>query len=376
MDIYERLGVRKYINSRGFVTGMGGSRMPPEAYEAMAEAGRCFVKLEELLDRAGAHIARLVGVEACCICSGAAGGMVQAAAACLTGTDGDRVRQLPMTEGWKNEIIARASGPGNYITQGMRATGAHIVEVGSNSSLTAEDVAGAIGEKTAAVQIFLMHEAPKVAEIAAVTRPAGVPLIVDAAAELPPRRNLTQPLADGANLVVFSGGKGIRGPQATGLILGDADLIAACRINGNPVSSIARGMKVGKEDIAALVVALERFVAIDEEEETAELGRRSDFIVAALEGIGGVAAEKRMADPRTRPVLPRVYIELAPDFPLGGDRIAEILEAGSPAVSLSGSDRGLRVDVAQLDESELETVARCLREVLANPAACSRSLLP
>ena len=367
MDIYDRLGVRKFINGYGFVTTLGGSLMPPEAYEAIAEAGRSFVELEELLDKAGAHIAGLIGVEAACISSGAAGGMVLAAAACLTGNDPDKARQLPRTDGWKNEIIARRSEPGNYVMQGMRYTGARIVEVGSSTSYTAAEIEAAITENTAAVQIYLYSETPTVEEVARVTRAAGVKLIVDAAAELPPRRNLTQPLENGADVIVFSGGKGVRGPQATGLILGDAESIAACRLNGAPKSAIGRSMKVGKEDVAALVVALERFLAIDEEWETAECIRRADYIVATLKGVAGVAAETCPLDSKLRPALPRAFVELAPDYPVSAERIAEMLKDGTPRVRIGGSGRSLRVDVVQLGERELATVARRLREVLDNP---------
>ena len=368
MDIYDRLGVRKMINGYGLVTTLGGSLMPAEAYQAMAEAGRSFVELEELLDKAGAYIARLIGVEAAFISSGAAGGMVLAAAACLTGNDPKRARQLPDTEGWKNEIIAQRSGPGNYVTQGMRYTGARIVEAGSEASYTVADIAAAISDRTAAVQIYLRDVTPTVRDVAEITRAAGVRLIVDAAAELPPRSNLTQPLLDGADLVVFSGGKGIRGPQATGLILGSPELIASCKINGNPKSAIGRPMKVGKEDIAALVAALERFLAIDETAEIAEYVRRSEYLVAALADLPGVTAETRTADPGLRPVLPRTFIEIGAGYPLSGDRIAEILKAGSPAVSVAGSGRGIRIDVMQLGEMELETVAARMKEVLASSA--------
>ena len=132
-------------------------------------------------------------------------------------------------------------------------------------------------------------------------------------------------------------------------------------------------MKVGKEDIAALVVALERFVAIDEDQEKPEYARRSDYLVAALADIPGVSAETRLAEPGARPVVPRAFIELEADYPMSGERVAEILEAGRPALSVAGSGRSIRVDVMQMEAWELKTAAAKLRELLTNPVLSSSS---
>ena len=188
---------------------------------------------------------------------------------------------------------------------------------------------------------------------------------MDAAAELPPRRNLTQPLEDGAHLLVLSGGKGIFGPQATGLVLGRRELIEACRLNSNPNSSIGRPMKVGKEDICALIAALELFIAQDEEAEMEEYRRRADYIVQELAGIEHISARTLMADPRARPVIPRVYIDLEEDFGLSGKEIRQQMLAGEPPVVIGETDGVVRVDVMMLEEWELRAVARRLREVLS-----------
>ena len=366
MDIYDRLGVQKVINAQGLVTRLGGSLMPPEAYEAMAEAGQSFVVLDELHEKAGEYIARLLGVEAAYVCSGAASGMVLAAAACLTGKDREKTWALPDTEGWKNEIIVQKSGKGNYVSQGMQYTGARLVKVGTAGRMSVEDIEGGISERTVAIQLYLgRRDQPEIAEVAPIARQAGVKIIVDAAAELPARRNFTEPLEQGADLIIFSGGKGIFGPQATGLILGSEPLIDACRLNGNPNSAIGRPMKVGKEDIAALIAALERFVSRDEEAEIQEYRRRADYIVEALEGVSGIRAQTLMADPRARPVIPRVYIDLQPECALNSAEICRRMLEGQPPIVMGGEEACVRVDVMQLQEWELQAVGRRLKEVLS-----------
>ena len=368
MDIYDKLGVRKVINAHGTVTSVGGSLMPPEAYQAMAEAGQSFVFLNELHQKAGAYIARLLGVEAAYVCSGAAGGMVLAAAACLTGTAQEKIWALPDTNGRKNEIVVQKSGAANYVYQGMRHTGAHLVEVGTTREMTVSQIEGGLTDKTVAIQLYLAmggRGQPTVAEVAPISRQAEVRIIVDAAAELPPRSNFTEPLEQGADLVVFSGGKGILGPQATGLILGRNELVEACLLNSNPHSSIGRPLKVGKEDICALVAALERFVSRDEEAEIHEYGCRVETIVEEIGDIPGVKVQTLMADPRARPVIPRVYIDLDPGYVLTGGEICQRMLEGEPPVVMGATDTGVRVDVMMLEEWELRAVVRRLKEVLS-----------
>ena len=369
MDIYDKLGVQKVINAWGTITRIGGSRMPPEAFEAMAEAGRSYVDLDELHRKAGQYIADLVGVEAAQISSGAAGGVVLAAAACLTGTDHERILALPNTEGWRNEIIVQESGPGNYVYQGMRHAGAKLVQVGSEDALTVADIEGGLSENTAAIMLYLdIRPQPSIAEVSPIARRAGVPIIVDAAAELPPRSNLTQPLADGADLIIFSGGKGICGPQSTGLVLGQAELIDACRLNSNPHSSIGRPMKVGKEEIAALIAALEVFVATNEDAETAEYKRRADYVVAELEGIVGIRAQATMHDPRARPTVPRVFIDLDDDFGLTAKEVVAQMRAGDLPIAIGTTSTGVTAAVMLLEEWELRALASKLKTILKSAA--------
>ena len=173
-----------------------------------------------------------------------------------------------------------------------------------------------------------------------------------------------EPLAQGADLIIFSGGKGIRGPQATGLVLGRQGLIEACRLNASPFSAIGRPMKVGKEDVAALVAALEVFMAQDEEAEMRAYARRADQIVAALDGVQGITARTLMADPRGRPLVPRVYIDFQVGFPLSGRQVRERMLAGEPLIAIGDLGQGIMVNVMLLEEWEVRAVAHKLGQVL------------
>lgn len=374
MDIYDRLGVRKIINSMGTISAIGGSVMPPEVYDAMREANESYVFIDELERKAGEYIANLLGIPAAFVSSGATDSLLLSAAACMTGTDQHRIRSLPNTQGWKNEIVVHKDYGDEYcyMYQAMRATGAKLVEVGTREKLTLQDVERGLTENTAAIELWLRYrDQPKISEVYPIAQRAGVPIIVDAAGQTPPRSTLTEPLEEGADLVAISGGKGLYGPQGTGLILGSSkELIDACRLNASPHSAIGRAMKVGRESVCALIAALEVYLERDEEADKLEYKRRSDYVVQELEGIPGVKARTEMADPTSRPVVPRVYIQLDSDFPLSAKDVQQHMLAGQPPIAV-GSDfhtpnpRTVRVDVLLLREWELKAVARRLKEVLS-----------
>ncbi|MBM3281076.1 MAG: aminotransferase class V-fold PLP-dependent enzyme, partial [Candidatus Handelsmanbacteria bacterium] len=215
---YARLGVRTFINARGTITTMGGSVMPPQVVQAMAEASRNYVALEELLDKAGARIAQLTGAPAAHICSGAAGGMMLAGAACLTGPDEEAIQRLPQVGDRPREFVISLVDSHYYVHQGFELCGGKLVKVGTDRQVKVEDYAGALGPRTAAVVFFLGSQPyEQLVELVPVAKKAGVPVIVDAAAQLPPRSYLRDLPALGVDLAVFSGGKGLFGPQSTGL---------------------------------------------------------------------------------------------------------------------------------------------------------------
>ena len=242
-SIYESLGVRTVIDAWGTVTALGGSLMAPEVLQAMQSAAGAFVDMSELHTAAGRRIADLLGVEACCVTCGAAAGLAIAAAACMTGTRRSYAYQLPDTTGMKDEILCLKCHRDLY-DQGMLLSGAHFVEIGVTSSAFLQQIEDRITERTAAFfytsEAETMRGSIPLPEIAALCRAHGIPIIVDAAAELPPKANIRKYLDDGASLVVFSGGKEIRGPQASGMILGSRELIAACDLNCCPNYGIGR----------------------------------------------------------------------------------------------------------------------------------------
>jgi D-glucosaminate-6-phosphate ammonia-lyase len=373
MSIYARLGVRPVINAMGSVTIYGGSLMPAPVLEAMVEAAGCYVPLRTLQERAGARIAELAGVEAALISSGAAGGITLAVAGCLTGLDPDKVQALPDTSRFeRNEVIVVSGRRPNYMYQAAEAVGARLVHVGSAARVTPDDIAAAIGPRTAGVLLIVATldqqraRAPEVTltieNAAAVTRAAGVPLLVDAAAELPPAENLRAFLRQGADVAIFSGGKGLRGPQASGLVLGRSDLIAAAAANNNPNSAIGRPLKVGKEEIAGLVRAVELFVERDEAAERRGWEAIVHHVAAALAGRPGVRTEVVVDGRYARPsVLPVCLIHLDAAAPA---EVARRLLEGEPAVAVGSFDGGVLVNPIAMVAGEEQVVADRLRQVL------------
>ncbi|MDP6776451.1 MAG: hypothetical protein QGI83_06785 [Candidatus Latescibacteria bacterium] len=364
MVSYDDLGMRPFINASGTITTLGGSLMPREALEAMRDAASAFVDLNELNVKAGEYLAKRIGVEAAFVSCGAASGMQLSAAACLTGNDLEKVRSLPHTEGWSNEFVISLVDSHTYIHQGIEVCGGRLVRVGSKTEVTAADLAGGIGEKTAAVVHFLGKQSKEqLGEVIPEADKKGVPVIVDAAAQLPPRTNLTEIVEMGTSLVVFSGGKGLYGPQDSGLVLGKASCVDAVRLNASPYSAIGRGMKVGKEEIMGLIAAVDLFLSRTDEEDRTVWRRRMEYVVDALLGVPGVEAyvlgEGQQASPD---FAPRAYVDL--DDPKRAREVIQAMRDGNPSVVIRPSGKGVVVDPMTLMPGEEEIVARRLKEVL------------
>lgn len=370
--LYQRLGLRPFINARGTITTLGGSIMPASVVEAIAEASRQFVHLNELHEKAGARIAALIGAEAAFVSSGAAGGMLLAGAACLTGTDTRAIAQLPDVGDRPNQFVISLVDSHYYIHQGFRLSGGELVKVGTTEAVTLDDYVAGIGPKTAAVVYFLgsqpLSELPA---LVAAAHERNVPVIVDAAAQLPPRSNLTDLPAMGCDLSVFSGGKGLFGPQSSGLILGRKDLIAACHLNSNPHSAIGRGMKVGKEEICGLLRAVELFFEMDEAAVVAEWERRCRVVAEAVEGIAGIEVSFTKAyENKFPPASPLVHLQFDDAAPLSAGDVVRTLEEGEPSILVSGGDASLSVGPQTLLDGEAEIIADRLHRILttgANP---------
>jgi len=266
MNIYEKLGIKSGINACGTVTRLGGTRLPSEVTGAMAEAAGSFIPMFEFHTKAGEYVAKLLGAEACCITCGAAAGLAVSAAACLTRGDSQKVLQLPDTTGMPDEILMLKAHRILY-DQALYLSGAVIHEIGDKSFASMELLEAEISSKTALFVYVAERESEKgsvpLPDIVPILKQHGVPIVVDAAAELPPVKNIRDYLDMGADLVIFSGGKEIRGPQASGIILGSKELIDACNKNCCPNYSIGRSMKISKETVAGLVAAVELFVNKD-----------------------------------------------------------------------------------------------------------------
>lgn len=365
MVTYRDLEVQPFINASGTITTLGGSLMPDEVLDAMREASKSFVDLNVLNVEAGDYLARRIGVPGAFVSCGAASGVQLSAAACLTGPDPASVLSLPHTEGWRDEFVISSVDPHTYIHQGIEVCGGKLVFVGDEKGATDDDILGAIGEKTAAVVHFLGKQSREQLErIVSGADETGVPVMVDAAAQLPPRSNLVEIVGIGASLVTFSGGKGLRGPQNSGLVLGKSDYIDAVRMNASPNSAIGRGMKVGKEEILGLLTAVDLFLRGKDEEDRTTWEWQASSIVKALDGVEGVNAfVQREGQSGSPDFAPRAYIEI--EESRVGD-VVQSLRQGTPSIVIRGAGQFLCVDPMTLVSGEEDVVGQRLREVLSS----------
>jgi uncharacterized pyridoxal phosphate-dependent enzyme len=358
MTLFERLGVRPVINAHGTVTILGGSLMDRRVVEAMAEAAGSFADLLELLSRAGEYIAGLIGVEAACITSGAANGIVVSTAAVIAGSDPDRIARLPVSAGIPNQVVIEASQRNPWERMAVLA-GAQIVEADTRSGRAALEQV--ITADTAAVLHFThMPSVLGLPEVIATAHHFNVPVIVDAAAELPPPEHLTLFNRMGADLVVFSGGKMLRGPQSTGLVLGRRALVAACAANANPHAAVGRPGKVGKEEIAGLVRAVELFL---EHDWTVDMDRWEAAVAHWIQAFRPLhVCRARRVFPGTDGVLPRevprVYLTWnAAEVGFGPREAAARLRQGEPSIAVGPLSDGLMLNPITLSPGEEQIVA-------------------
>ena len=304
-NIYTRLlGVRPHLGAHEHISRLGGGRMSPEVLAAMLEANDYFVDMHELNLAAGRRAAELLGAEAAFVSCGGFSAMVLGAAACLTQKDEGRLAELPHPSWERRECLIQTAQKFDY-DRAYRVAGATVVYADTRAEFEARlgPATAFIGALSSAERQgvfappFEAGRAPKpspdlltVEQLCQLGRSAGVPVLVDMASDLPPWDNLRRYLGAGADLVVLSGGKAIGGPQATGLLLGRKDLVEAARMNASPFDQIGRGMKVGKEEIIGLIVALERFVKQNHAAQADQWAARARRIVARLQNIPGLTA--------------------------------------------------------------------------------------
>ena len=404
MGVYDLLGVRPVINAAGPLTRLSGAPLHPEVAAAMAEAAQACARIEDLQEAAGRELAAATGAEAGYATAGGAAGLALAAAACIAGLDVAAMDRLPDATGLRDEIVIQRPHLTAY-THALRLAGARLVEVGylgfPGQGITWPwQIEAAITARTAALA-YSAGRAPgavPLEEVVAIAHRHGLPVIVDAAGALPPPENLRRFVAAGADLVAYSGGKAIGGPQASGLLVGRADLIesvalqhqdmdvypatwtwrerylASGRLPGPPHHGLGRPMKVGKEEIVGLVVALRRYLALDHEAERRAQEAQLETIVAALEGLPGVRAH-HLADDLAPRAYPTVAVRID-EAVVGRDAAAlvnELIE-GDPPVAVSQNllhEGALALVASTLRPGEAEVVAARLREVLARRAGGS-----
>jgi L-seryl-tRNA(Ser) seleniumtransferase len=371
LDIYKRLGVKTYINAYSTVTKYGGSIMLPEVLDAMKEASKRYVELADLQKRASKRIADLLDIEAAYITCGAAAGIVISVAACIAGKDSEKIKMLPNTDALeKNEIILLRSHLCHYEQQ-IRQAGGKLVEIGYSDETYLWELEKAISKKTAAVFYFAEREntlgSMPIKDIIKTTHKYGVPVLVDAAAELPPLGNLTKFLKMGSDLVMLSGGKDIRGPQSSGLILGKKDLIEACVLNGVPNSSIGRPLKVDKETIVGLLKAIELYIEQDFEEEMRIWNEQIDYFVTELSTIPFLQVKKGFGiSPGCQPEnIPRAYVTWDEEkVGLTKEDVVKMLKEGEPGIVVRPSPKkGIELKPHMLDKGEEKIITARIKEI-------------
>ena len=367
-EIYRRLGVTPAIVASGATTMYGGSKLRPEVVDIMEKASRTMVNLDHLNVAAGRVIAEVTGAEAGLVTSGAAGGLVLQAAAVMAGKDPATMARLPSAHGLKNEIVMHKSHRFPY-DQCYTSTGATIVDIGDGRRCQPWELEAAINENTAAVAYlfsgFLTRRAIPLEQVVEIAHARDVPVIVDAASYLPPRANLRRFTDAGADMVQFSGGKAVRGPQGAGILAGRADLIEAAYANASPHQFIGRGMKVAKEEIVGLVEALRIFVNEDEEAETRRFTEMCQQVVDAL--IESPGLEVSVMHDEWDYLIPHAVMRFTRDWRgPSRDEVNDAMAAGDPPIYMHNiyNPDELAVDPFNLDEQELEIVIRRLREAL------------
>jgi uncharacterized pyridoxal phosphate-dependent enzyme len=324
-EVYRRIGVRPFINARGTWTYLSGSLELPEVRRAVEAASQQFVDMFELQRAVGKRLAEISGAESGMVTSGAAGAMAAATAACIAGKDQAKIWQLPDTTGLKNEVVML--GGRIAFDSAIRLVGARLVMAYSHDELQAT-----ITDKTAVVYTTWRDE--RLEKALAITKKAGVPLLLDDAAGIPPIENLSRYAKAGVDLYCFSGGKGLRGPQCSGLLLGRKDLIEAALANCSPwEGAICRAMKVGKEEIIGVLTAVEEWSRLDLAKLNDEWAKRVGRIAKLVETVPGVTSDIQIpTDGNSYPTLTVHW-----DEKLFGLTVAECdqqLRAGEPRIEV------------------------------------------
>lgn len=365
-DYFKELGVGTFINAAGTYTTLTASLMLPEVVQAIDYASRNFVRLNELHDAVGKRIAELVGVEAAMVSSGAAAALTCGTAACMAGTNQEFIRRLPDTTGMKTEVIVQKTHRYGY-DHAVRNCGIKFIEIE-----TAEEFERAVNPNT--VMALFFNANANVGKIGTeqfieLCRKHKIPSMNDAAADITPFTAFEKLVKAGFDLLIFSGGKGLRGPQSAGLLLGRKDLIEAARLNSSPYSdSIGRGLKVNKEELLGMMVAVETHMKKDHQAQWREWEKRAKQVMDSVSGIKGVNTEIKV--PEIANHVPHVHVTWDPSaLRITPREVVKQLREGTPSIEITpGSTDKLIIAVWMLQPGEVEIVAKRVREILKKAA--------
>ena len=367
MNIYDKLGVKRLINGLATLTMYGGSIMPLEVLDAMREASQYFVTIPDLHKAVGDRIAKLTNNEAAFVCDGAAAGMVMAAAAIIAGDDEDRRMQLPDSEGMKNEVLVCKTFNPRY-SHAIRIGGGKIIEYGSEDGASIEDLEAGFTDKTAAVFYFtnddLKDKVPSVAQVAAAAHKRGVPVVVDAAAQIPPIENLWRYTGDGADIAIFSGGKGLRGPQASGLIVGKKEIVDVIATYACPAGGVGRPLKVGKEEIIGLMTAIELAVSAGTEGMLKLYRGRVEYVLDVFKDDDAVTTDKTETTDVGKPFPTALIIPVEGKLKITPEEIVQQLKDGDPAIYLGARGGKISMNPQCLLDGEEKIIAAALKKII------------
>ena len=360
-DYFKELGVRTFINAAGTYTALTGSLMEPEVIEAIKYASREYAALDEMQDKVGERIASLLHCEAATVTSGAASAITLGTAGILTGLDEAKIIQLPDLTGMKSEVIIQKKHRITY-DHAIRNCGVRLVEVE-----TRKDLEEAINEKTA--MLWFLNANNYIGDIrdnefVEIGKKYGIPTFNDCAADVPPVENLWKYTDMGFDLVTFSGGKGLRGPQSAGLLLGKKEYIQAARRHAAPRgNTIGRGMKVNKEEILGMLAALEKYLARDHEADWRSWEAQIKLISDSASSVKGITTEIHVPDvanhvPSLRIRWDHEKIKITPE------EVREKLRKGNPSIETVGGEESVDITTWMMTPGQERIVAKRVREIL------------
>ena len=362
-DFFKELGLRTFINAAGTYTSMTGSLMPKEVSDAISYGTTEYVNLDELQDKVGERIAELLECEYATVSSGCFGAMSIGMAGILTGMDPKKVKQLPNTEGMRNEVIIQESHTIGY-AQALTNVGAKVVKI-----KTARDLEKAINKNTAMLWFLNANTdqgAIKCEEFIALGKKYNIPTFIDCAADVPPVENLFKFTKMGFDLVAFSGGKGIRGPQSAGLLLGKRKYIEAARMHTPPRGeTIGRGMKVNKEEVLGMLAALELYLQKDHKAEWAMWEAQIKLISNSALEIKGVETEVHV--PKYANHVPSLRIRWNQNLvKITPNEVRDQLKNGHPSIQTVGDNSTVGITTWMMVPGQERIVATRINEILSS----------